>query len=61
MVEHESHFVTVPVAAAYTSAKSGNQIIHVAEQDIGQHHPLEVALQSLDNVQTGVIGRESVN
>ena len=53
MVKHESHFAAVAVDVAHAPAEGGDQIVDGLEQHIGQHGSLQVAPQSLDQVEAG--------
>jgi hypothetical protein len=61
MVKHEAHAVTVSVNSADALAERRGQVVNSFEQDVGQDGPLQMAPQSLDQVQTRAVRRQPVD
>jgi hypothetical protein len=61
MVKHEAHPVAVAIDSADALAEGHDQVVQGFEQDVGQDSPLQMAPQSLDQVQTRAVWRQPVD
>jgi hypothetical protein len=61
MVKHEAHSVAVSINSPDALAEGYGQVVQGFEQDVGQDSPLQMAPQSLDQVQTRAVRRQPVD
>lgn len=61
MIKHEAHSVTVSIYSADALAESSGQVIEGFKQDVCQDRSLQMAPQSLDQIEARAIWRQPVD